>query len=133
MYFKINGHEWIILEVSKEHIEKIYEEKMQDKALYVYGLTKFDNHKIYINSELCHDMKRKTLMHELMHCYIEEYISLSLEEYDEETMCNISANSHDIIHEIVDTYFNKEITLDIECNIQGNKIYENMMKKGIKE
>ena len=71
-------------------------------------------------------------MHELMHCYIEEYISLSLEEYDEETMCNISANSHDIIHEIVDTYFNKEITLDIECNIQGNKIYENMMKKHLK-
>ena len=40
----MNGHEWIILEVSKEHIEKIYEEEMQEKAIYVYGLTKFDNH-----------------------------------------------------------------------------------------
>ena len=53
-------------------------------------------------------MKRKKLMHELMHCYIEEYVSLELEDYKEETLCNISANSHDIIHKIVEDYF-KEV------------------------
>lgn len=44
-------------------------------------------------------------MHELMRCYIEEYVSLELEDYKEETMRNISANSHDIIHKIVEDYF----------------------------
>ena len=83
----------------------IIEKEMNEETLYVYGLTKYDNHKIYINKELCFDMKRKTLMHELMHCYIEEYVSLELEDYKEETMCNISANSHDIIHKIVKDYF----------------------------
>ena len=81
MKFKMNNHEWEILELSKEQIKLIYEKEMNEETLYVYGLTKYDNHKIYINKELCFDMKRKTLMHELMHCYIEEYVSLELEDY----------------------------------------------------
>lgn len=106
MKIKMNDHEWEIKELPKEEIKKIYEEETQEETLMVYGLTKYDNHKIYINEELCYDMKRKTLMHELMHCYKEEYISLELDEIDEETLCNISANSHDIIHRIVEEYFN---------------------------
>ena len=105
MEFFMNGHEWELLEVSKEQIKEIYEKEMNEEALMVYGLTKYDNHKIYINEELCFDMKRKTIMHELMHCYKEEYISLELDEISEETLCNISANSHDIIHKIVEDYF----------------------------
>ena len=101
----MNNHEWEIKEISKNDIKKIYEEETQEETLYVYGLTKYDNHKIFINSELCYDMKRKTIMHELMHCYIEEYVSLELDDYKEETLCNISANSHDIIHEITKEYF----------------------------
>ena len=107
MKFFMNGHEWELLEVSKERIKEIYEKEMNEEALMVYGLTKYDNHKIYINEELCFDMKRKTIMHELMHCYKEEYISLELDEISEETLCNISANSHDIIHRIVADYFDR--------------------------
>ena len=107
MTFFMNNHEWQIVELAREDIKKIYEQEMGEETIYVYGLTKYDNHKIYINEELCHDMKRKTLMHELMHCYKEEYVSLSLDEIDEETLCNISANSHDIIHKIVEKYFNE--------------------------
>ena len=105
MKFKMNNHEWELLEISKEQIKELYEKEMNEEALMVYGLTKFDNNKIYINEELCYDMKRKTIMHELMHCYKEEYISLGLNEIDEETLCDISANSHDIIHKIVEDYF----------------------------
>ena len=107
MKFFMNGHEWELLEVSKERIKEIYEKEMNEEALMVYGLTKYDNHKRYINEELCFDMKRKTIMHELMHCYKEEYISLELDEISEETLCNISANSHDIIHRIVADYFDR--------------------------
>ena len=108
MKFKMNNHEWELLEISKENIKELYEKEMNEETLYVYGLTKYDNHKIYINEELCFDMKRKTIMHELMHCYIEEYVSLELDDYKEETLCNISANSHDIIHKIVEDYFNRK-------------------------
>lgn len=106
MEFKMNNHQWEIIEISKDQIKEIYEKETGEETLYVYGLTKYDNHKIYINEELCYDMKRKTIMHELMHCYKEEYISLELDNIEEETLCNISANSHDIIHEIVESYFN---------------------------
>ena len=50
--------------------------------------------------------KEQTLKHELMHCYIGCYLFNSEKEYTEEDLCNISANSHDIIHEIVKQYFN---------------------------
>lgn len=105
MKFLMNNHEWEIVELPLEEMKDIYEREMQEETIYVYGLTKYDNHKIYINNEMCYDMKRKTLMHELMHCYKEEYVSLELDEINEETLCNLSANSHDIIHKIVEDYF----------------------------
>lgn len=105
MKFKMNNHEWTIAELPKNEIKTMYEEETKSETITVYGITKFETHEIFINKEMCFDMKRKTLMHELMHCYIEEHISLSLEEFDDEMVCNISANSHDIIHKIVEDYF----------------------------
>ena len=61
MEFEMNNHEWEILELPKEQIKLIYEKEMNEETLYVYGLTKYDNHKIYINKELCFDMKRKNI------------------------------------------------------------------------
>lgn len=132
MTFKMNNHEWEIIGLSKKEIKEIYEEEMQEETLMVYGLTKYDNHKIYINNELCHDMKRKTLMHELMHCYKEEYISLGLDNIDEETLCDISANSHDIIHEIVEDFFNGT-NIEMEINIPSDMIDKIIKAKGIKD
>jgi hypothetical protein len=39
-----------------------------------------------------------------MHCYIGCYL-YEFKSFDEENVCNISANSHDIIHKIVEDYF----------------------------
>lgn len=108
MKFKMNNHEWEIIEIPSDEIKNVFEKYADEQTLYVYGLTLYDSHKIYINKEMCYDMKRKTIMHELMHCYKEEYVSLELESIDEETLCNISANSHDIIHSIVEEYFKEE-------------------------
>lgn len=132
MVFKMNNHEWEIIGLSKKEIKEIYQEEMQEEVLMVYGLTKYDNHKIYINNELCYDMKRKTLMHELMHCYKEEYVSLELDSIDEETLCNISANSHDIIHEIVEDFFNRT-NIEMEINIPSDMIDKIINVKGIKK
>ena len=105
MKFKMNNSNWKIVEMPKENIKQLYEQEMGEDTIYVYGLTKFDTQTIYINNDLCEEMKRKTLMHELMHCYKAEYVSLELDNIDEETLCNLVANSHDIIHKIVEDYF----------------------------
>lgn len=104
MKFKINNRDWEIKEIDSENIKKIYEELSKEETIYVYGLTNFGQNEILINKELCYFSKRHTLMHELMHCYINEYVSMGM-DINEEMMCDISANSHDIIHEIVEQYF----------------------------
>ena len=52
------------------------------------------------------EKQKETLYHELMHCYIIAYLYDGM-QFDEEALCNISAKSHDMIHEIVKQYFNK--------------------------
>lgn len=108
MKFLMNNREWEIKEISKSDIIEIYEKETKQETMTVYGITKFENNMIYLNEEMCYEMKRQTLMHELMHCYIKEFISLSMEEFDDECLCNISANSHDIIHQIVEDYFKEK-------------------------
>lgn len=106
MKFKINNREWEIIELSQEKIkEKIkeYDGEVEEKGIY-FGSTQTSNQKIYLDKDLCIEQKRQTLMHELMHCYIVCFL-FSTKNYDEEDLCNISANSHDIIHEIVEQYF----------------------------
>lgn len=100
----MNNHKWLVKEVSRDSILQIYRDDTGEDALFVYGLTKYDMHIIFINEEMCFEMKRKTLLHELLHCYIEEYVSIDLDNFNDETMCNICANSHDIIHEIIKKY-----------------------------
>lgn len=108
MKFKMNDREWEIIELSQEEIrEKIREYKYdgEPKEGRYFGLTYLDNSKIYIDKDLCLDQKKQTLKHELMHCYIGCYLFNAEKEYTEEDLCNISSNSHDIIHKIVEDYF----------------------------
>lgn len=104
----MNNHEWEIVEESNEIVKSKYEEVMKEETIEVFGLTNFCEQKIYLNKNMHLDLKKHTLMHELLHCYISEYCSIEQNNYTEEIMCDISANSHDIIHEIVEKYFNKE-------------------------
>ncbi len=107
--FEMNNHTWKVIELNTEKIINVYNKlSKEEDTIYVYGYTNYARHEIYINEDMCHDMKRKTLMHELMHCYKEEYVSLELDNIDEETLCNISANSHYIIHKILERYFKNE-------------------------
>lgn len=105
MKFKINSHEWEIIEESKQAVKERYEDATKEETIEVFGLTNFCEQKIYINRDMHKDLKRHTLMHELLHCYIAEYCSIEQNNYNEEVICDISANSHDIIHKIVEDYF----------------------------
>ncbi len=111
MDFNINNRNWKIKEVSQEVMRqtiKDYKYDGEPKEGKYFGLTYIDKQIIYIDEDLHIEQKKQTLLHELMHCYIGCYLFNSSHGYDEEDLCNISASSHDIIHEIVDKYFHNK-------------------------
>ena len=116
MKFKVNGINWEIKEDTQEQLKTIQNsrsgngEKEDTKSLNqrYYGITFTDLCIIYLDQDLPQDRKRKTLLHELTHCYIASYITHEEKTYDEEMVADIVSNSHDIIKEIVDKYFRDE-------------------------
>ena len=122
MKFTINNDVWIIKEVSKEALIKIYEKEMKTKAYYIFGVTRKSDHTIMINEEMCEAQKIKTLKHELAHCYIWEY-GLYNAEVDEEGICDIVACSNDFINRIVEKYLGikKSYICDADNNTECDK------------
>lgn len=108
MKFKINDREWIIKEVSQEEFwrDEGLEEKIgtpEYNTTYHFGRCLYKTQEIWIWKDISKEQKRKTLYHELMHCYIYCYLCDGI-QFDEEGLCNISAKSHDMIHKIVEKF-----------------------------
>lgn len=101
MKFKMNNDEWKIKEVAQKDFDKDDDE--QDG--YYYGRTKYATQEVWLWKDLKHEKKRRTLIHELTHIYISTYITNQSMDFNEEKLCDIAANSHDIIHNIVEKYF----------------------------
>lgn len=112
MKFEINSCVWIIKEVTQEDIKKEMETRYNrhiegepcNEGRY-FGTTYHDMQIIYLDKELPIDRKKKTLLHELTHCYIGSYITHMDKTYCEEDICDIVSNSYDIINKIVEKYF----------------------------
>ena len=102
MKFKMNGIEYIIKEVTQK---EFWDFQVDEEDGYYYGQSHFQTQEVWIDKALPPDKKRKTLYHELTHVYIREYLTSRDINPNEEVLCDISANSHDIIHKIVDDYF----------------------------
>lgn len=110
MKFKMNNRDWKIIEVPQSQFWEDDGEldKMNNHDHY-FGRTKFTLNEIWIDEDLPTDLKKKTLYHELMHCYKSCFICFyELNNQDEDFWCELSANSHDIIHKIVEDYFKGE-------------------------
>jgi len=114
MDFTINNVRWKIIETTQKGMKAMQnkrkgekEEKEDETNLNnrYYGITYADDCIIYLDMDLPIDRKRKTLMHELAHCYIVSYITHEDKTYDEEMVADIVANSHDTITEIINEYF----------------------------
>lgn len=105
MKFEINNRQWEIMQVNGDWLLEQYQ-KEYDEGIFCFGLTKYDKQIIYLNQDMKRDVKKQTLYHELMHCYIWNYVAKGM-EINEEALCDISANSHDLIHKIVEDYFNQ--------------------------
>ena len=102
MKFEMNNSYYAIKEVSQEELQK---EIADENDGYYYGQTRFPKQIILIDKDLSVERKRKTLIHELTHVYIREYLTTRDINPDEEVLCDIHANCHDIIHKIVENYF----------------------------
>ena len=113
---EINGLNWKIIELSQEEIKTTInkrkakdEEDIKSIASRYYGITYHDSLEIILDKDLPIDRKKKTLIHELTHCYIGSYITHQDKTYDEEDVADIVSNSYDIIHGITEEYFRKEL------------------------
>ena len=63
---------------------------------------------IVLDKDLSVTQKRKTLRHELVHCYIGSYISFEdVNNWNEDQICDLVANSYDIIEKIINSYFGR--------------------------
>lgn len=102
MKFKMNNVEYVIKEVEEKDF---WEYKDEEQDGYYYGQSHFQTQEVWIDKSLPFEKKKKTLYHELTHCYIREYLTSRDISPNEEVLCDISANSHDIIHKIVEDYF----------------------------
>lgn len=103
MKFKINDRDWEIIEVDQTKMREL--EKDDNEKNEYYGLTVYNEQIIYLWEKLPKQQKRQTLIHELFHCYLGVYVSFQDLNLTEEVVCNLTANSHDIIHKIVEDYF----------------------------
>ena len=111
MKFQLNGVEWRIEEISQVDIKQMQnkrkgndEENIKDLNNRYYGITYTDECIIYLDKDLPEDRKRKTLLHELAHCYISSYITHEDNNYNEEMVADIVSNSFDIINGISNEY-----------------------------
>ncbi len=113
--FKINNEDWIIKELSQKEIV----EKMKKRTEYGYrdisddigrffGVTLHDDMEIILDKDLPYQRKKKTLIHELTHCYISASITHEDKTYDEEMVADIVANSHYIISDVINCYFTEK-------------------------
>lgn len=102
--FRINDDEWEIIQVDKDKIRNRFNKDNEEDAIFVFGLTIFSEHKIWINEDMCTEQKIKTLKHELTHCYIWSYGLGSAPHYTEEMVCDIVSASINIINDIVKEY-----------------------------
>lgn len=106
MKFVINNREWKIKEVNQEDLCKELND-FNGEGNY-YGLTIPNIQEIWLWKDVKKEQKRKTLYHELMHCYLFSYVSFNNIDFSIDDFCDISANSHDVIHKIAEDYFKEE-------------------------
>lgn len=100
--FDMNGVPYMIREVPQQELSAYCSD---EKDGYYYGQTHYHIQEVWIDKDLSPEKKRKALYHELTHIYIREFLTSYDLPLDEELLCDIAANSHDIIHSIVESYF----------------------------
>ncbi len=104
MEFSINGINWTMEYADSD------KDFLNDGDNTILGLTKFLEQTIYIRKGMSKELTRRTVIHELCHCFLFS-LGFSMDCYTEETMCDLFGNYADHIVGLADD-FEKEV---IEC------------------
>ena len=86
MEFSINGINWTMEYADSD------KDFLNDGDNTILGLTKFLEQTIYIRKGMSKKLTRRTVIHELCHCFLFS-LGFSSETFDEETVCNIFGNN----------------------------------------
>lgn len=108
--FYIGRQEWAIITVDKNTIKELYDKEYGEASDYVFGLTLYPSHEIWINNDMCFDQQLNTLAHELTHCFIWCNGLYHTDEFNEEMICDIVSASYNFVYEIV-ALFERSIRL----------------------
>ena len=98
MKVKIKDLEYEIIEEGDG--DKVYKDKDNQMRL---GLCEYRQQKIYLLAEMSANRKKRVLIHELTHAFIEAYGMLG--EFNEEQVCEFMAVHSREINDICDKYF----------------------------
>lgn len=98
----------------KYQIKLVSQEELQKHIVdpndgYYFGQTKFLENTVYLDKNLSPVRLKKTLIHELMHCYIREYVTTYEKDYTEDDVCDLIANAYYIIRDVLYTFDLREI------------------------
>lgn len=104
MFFEINNSLWKIVEKPQKAFWDESGEIQQSDSGYFFGKSIYSIQEIWICEDLNLGQKIRTLYHELMHVYLRSYMTYQERSFSEEELCDISSNSHDILHDIADKY-----------------------------
>lgn len=104
MKFKINNNSWEIIDKSSKTITEKYNSENEERANFVFGVTIYPQHEIWINEDMCLEQKIKTLKHELTHCYIWNYGLYNVPHFNEEMVCDLVSSINDFINITVEQY-----------------------------
>lgn len=108
MKFKINNRTWNIKELSQEEIKKEFKRHLDgdpEETGKYFGITYADEQVILLDRDLCIETKKHTLKHELAHCYMNVYCYHAQNNFTEEDMADVVANSNDFINDVINKYF----------------------------
>ena len=100
MNFEINDDQWKIKIISNAEINERTSTKENE---FTHGFTDYKELTIYLNEDAPNF--RKTLYHELTHVYM--YVTGHVQwdkEFNNEDVCEISACSHNFVHEVTENY-----------------------------
>lgn len=113
MKFEINNSKWEIIQLENKKFYDIrrklkeQEEQAIEDENFVFGFTCYSNHKIYLNKNQCNEELKRTLIHELTHCWLWSY-GASYSSYSEEAVCETLSASYMFMNETIKNYFKEK-------------------------
>ena len=101
MQIKINDILWTFSLVKGTDSNLLYDSDFN------YGITCYNDAHVYINKDLPTDLRKRTLLHEIVHAMLFSYMLRKYESFTEEEMADFVAKYFDKIYILCNTIMNR--------------------------